>query len=428
MTDKVHLSGSPVGVCLGSMSFYPLYAGPALRFQRYGPGLQQRGAHLQVFTQAVTTALIERDGSIAQEPGEVKGTRSGTVILPPKQEMVDGMLVQRVDLPDGWMREPAYFRRLAAYCRQHRSEIDVVQLLNADFLAAPWLIQLRQLGLKLIFTHTLLSELSPNRWKQSLQRFHRRVPLNLVDAVVVSSQEMQSKIQELNPRTLVQVIPNGVDLKRFHPVPDEYQRACIRQELGLNPEWDIILAIGPIIPRKGTDVLVEAFVSLYRDYPQARLVLVGPRHDLAREDLQDFRHNLQRMITESGAGDRVIFTGPVSNVQAYLQAADFLVFPSRREGMPNVVPEAMATSLPVVMTPFTGLPVEFGKPGEQYLLSSWEPSDLSRHIRRLLDDTNLKLEMGQAARDWVASQLDLEKSLDAYMDLYRSPARGEGSR
>lgn len=425
MTDKAFLNGSPVGVCLGSMSFYPLYAGPALRFQRYGPGLQQRGARLRVFTQAVTPALIARDGSIAQASGEMKETRAGVVSLPPEQEIVDGMLVQRVELPDGWLREPAYFRRLAAYCRKYRGEIDVVQLLNADFLAAPWLIQLRRLGLKLVFTHTLLSELSPNRWKQSLQRFHRRVPLNMVDAVVVSSQEMQRKIQDLNPRTPVQVIPNGVDLKRFHPVDGEYQRACIRQELGLNPDWDIILAIGPIIPRKGTDVLVEAFVSLYRDYTQARLVLVGPRHDLAREDLQGFHQHLQRLITESGAGDRVIFTGPVSNVHTYLQAADFLVFPSRREGMPNVVPEAMATALPVVMTPFTGLPVEFGKPGEQYLLSSWEPSELAQQIRRFLDDPTLKLKMGRAARDWVANQLDLEKSLDAYMELYRSPVRGK---
>jgi glycosyltransferase involved in cell wall biosynthesis len=167
---------------------------------------------------------------------------------------------------------------------------------------------------------------------------------------------------------------------------------------------------------------VEAFVSLHRSFPQARLLLVGPRHDLARPDLAGFHQRLQEMV--GGAGDQVIFTGPVSDVQPYLQAADLLVFPSRREGMPNVVPEAMASGLPVVMTPFIGLPVEFGKAGEQYLLSSWEPADLAQNIRCLLEDEALRDALGRAARDWVARHLDLEQSLDAYMDLYCSPGRG----
>lgn len=396
------------------MSFYPLYAGPALRFQRYGPGLQRRGARLRVFTRMVHPDLVERDGSLASNPDQV-----------PQREVVDGMQVERVELPGGWRAQPAYFRKLAQYCRAHRHELDVVQLLNADFLAAPWLLQLRRMGLRLVYTHTLLSPMAPGGAKARLQRLHRRVPLELVDRVVVSSQAMARQIQELGPSTPVLVIPNGVDLERFRPARDETERASVRRELGLDPQWTVALAIGPIIPRKGTDALVEAFVPLCRDFPQARLVLVGPRHDLGRADLREFRERLRAM--EEAAPGRVIYTGPVSDVPAYLRAADLLVFPSRREGMPNVVPEAMAAGLPVVMTPFTGLPAEFGKPGEQYLLSSWEPAELRRDIRRLLEDEPLRRAMGEAGRAWVARNLDLEKSLDAYMDLYRDlKASGNG--
>lgn len=405
-----------LGVCIGSISFYPLYAGPALRFQRYGPGLQRRGANVRVFTQAVTPALIARDGSVAAS------APAGS--LPPEVDIVDGMPVQRVMLPDGWRREPVFFRRLVEYCRRHRSEIDVVQLLNADFLAAPWLVQLRRLGVKTIFTHTLLGELSANRFKRILQRFHRVIPLELVDTVVVSSQEMYRRIQELQPRTPVWVIPNGVDLDKFQPVRDANQRATIRSELGLDPDWMVILAVGPVIPRKGTDVLVEAFTLIHHEYPQARLVLAGPRHDLARDTLSDFHERLQAVIDSRGAADRVIFTGPVSAVHLYLQAADILVFPSRREGMPNVVPEAMAAGLPILMTPFTGLPEEFGRPDAQYLLTGWEPDRMAQQMRRLIEDADLRRELGRSAREWVACHLDLEQSLDAYMDLYCSLARG----
>ncbi|HZW03119.1 MAG TPA: glycosyltransferase family 4 protein, partial [Anaerolineaceae bacterium] len=373
-------AGQPaVGVCLGSMAFYPLYAGPALRFQRYGPGLQRRGARLRVFTQAVTPALIARDGSVA-----VNGSGNGE--LPPAVETVDGMLVQRVALPGGWRREPEYFRRLAEYCRRHRAEIDVVQLLNADFLAAPWLLAMRRLGIRLVFTHTLLSELAAGGLKRRLQTWHRRLPLELVDTVVVSSQAMRDRLLELGSRTPVQVIPNGVDLTRFQPVASPPARAAVRRRLGLDPDWTVVLAVGPVIPRKGADALVAAFVQLAAEFPAARLVLVGPRHDLARPELQDFHDRLEAAIATAGAQERVIFTGPVSAVDAYLQAADVLAFPSRREGMPNVVPEAMASGLPVVMTPFTGLPAEFGQPGRHYLLSDWQPETLAADLRRLLAD------------------------------------------
>lgn len=268
-----------------------------------------------------------------------------------------------------------------------------------------------------------MSDLAPGGIKRSLQRLHRRLPLDLVDAVVVSSQEMRARLLEIGAHTPVKVIPNGVDLLRFCPAGPAERRE-VRARLGLDPDATVILAIGPIIPRKGVDALVAAFTRLHRQFPTARLVLVGPRHDLARPDLQDFHRRLMGMIDDAGAGSRVHFTGPVSDVQAYLQAADLLVFPSRREGMPNVVPEAMATGLPVVLTPFTGLPAEFGKPGQEYILSDWAPETLAADIRRLLVDAELRRALGQAGRAWVAARLDLEQSLDAYMDLYRSLANG----
>lgn len=409
-----------VKVCLASLSFYPLYAGPAVRFQRYVPGLAKRGVQTCIFTRAVTQALIERDGSLANNDGPGADARSRNGTAWPLVEMVDGIPVQRVELPRGWRSHPAFFRRLADHCKTKRPAIDVVQFLSLDVWAAPWLWRLRRQGVGMVFTHTLLGDLSSNPWKRGLQRFHRRSPLNLVDSVVVSSSVMRRQLEDLGVSTPIHIIPNGVDLRRFRPAASQHDKVCLRRKLGLHPKWDVILAVGPIIPRKGVEAVVQAFVAICHHHPRARLILVGPRHDQTRAALSAFGRQLQHTITSARAQDRVIFTGSIANVQDYLQAADLLVFASRREGMPNVVPEAMACALPVVMTPFIGLPEEFGRPDTHYILSDWAPEALGNDMQTLLQDRQRRQTLGWAARRWVEENLDTDQSLTAYANLYLS--------
>jgi glycosyltransferase involved in cell wall biosynthesis len=114
----------------------------------------------------------------------------------------------------------------------------------------------------------------------------------------------------------------------------------------------------------------------------------------------------------------VTFTGAVDNVEAYLQTADVFVFPSRKEGMPNVVPEAFACGLASILTPFKGLPDEFGRPGEQYVLVERNAEALATAINAILDDPERRRQLGRRGRKWVEEHLDVEISLDRYADLY----------
>jgi glycosyltransferase involved in cell wall biosynthesis len=333
---------------------------------------------------------------------------------------VDGIPVHRVDLPSGWRSRPAFYRRLTHYCAQKRTDIDVVQFLSLDAWAAPWLWRLRRQGVGIVFTHTLLGDLSANRWKQALQRVHRRSPLHFVDRVVVSSSVMQRQLERLHTSAPIQVIPNGVDLQRFRPAASLHDKTALRRQLGLDPGWEVILTVGPIIPRKGVERVVQAFVSTCHQYPRARLILVGPRHDQTRAALSEFSRQLQHTIATAGAQDRVMFTGPVANVQDYMRAADMMVFASRREGMPNVVPEAMACGLPVIMTPFIGLPEEFGRPDRHYILSSWDVETLAADMRMLLQQARRRQCLGESARQWAVENLDVHHSLNDYAALYRN--------
>lgn len=418
-----------VGVCLVYQLFYPLYGGPPVRFQRYAPGLMQRGIQMRVFTQAVTPELINsaglviHDGNLQAEP---QSQASGEW---PLFEVIDGIPVQRNKLPGGWLLDPTYLSRLIRYCSDLRSKIDVVQFSGLDIWTLPWIKRLRRLGVRAVISQTLLSEFSSSPWRRILQTYNRRFSLNLADGIVVSSSVMQRELEGYGVSSPIQVIPNGVDLQRFRPIESEEHKASLRRKLGLDPADKLILAVGPITPRKGTDLLVEAFVRLGPDYPSARLVLVGPRQDLGKEGPDPFGQRIQKTIAEANARDRVIFTGGVSNVEDYLRAADLLVFPSLREGMPNVMPEAMACGLPVIATPFLGLPEEFGTPGVHYVLSNWEIDNLAGDIRRFLEDSESRKTLGREARRWVEQKLDVTHSLDQYAAFYRevvahSPQKG----
>ena len=99
--------------------------------------------------------------------------------------------------------------------------------------------------------------------------------------------------------------------------------------------------------------------------------------------------------------------------------------------MPNVVPEAMACGIPVVMTPFIGLPDEFGTPGQHYVLTSWDTTRLSVDIQGLLGDRNRRRLLSEEARKWVELNFDVNHSLDKYASLYHELAlkkRGQNAK
>jgi glycosyltransferase involved in cell wall biosynthesis len=95
------------------------------------------------------------------------------------------------------------------------------------------------------------------------------------------------------------------------------------------------------------------------------------------------------------------------------------IFPTIKEGMPNVVLEAMASGVPVVMTPFPTLPQEFGRNGCEYLLTDRQPEALSILMESLIRNSILRRKLGQQGRSWVEKNLDLDKTLDQYAAFYR---------
>src|SRR5690606_29847721 len=218
--------------------------------------------------------------------------------------------------------------------------------------------RLRRSGIPLVYAYNLLGDNLTDSQPHLLHRWLRRFQLNLMACVIVNSRAMADHLSKTGTKTPIRVITNGVDTNRFRPAPSIQIRQTIRQVLGIGPDVPLVINVGSVEPRKGTDLLLTAWKHVVAAYPQSHLVLVGPRPYLEEPGLAPFRHKLERLVNDLGAAAHIHFVGRVENVEAYLQAADLFAFSSMREGLPNVVLEAMATGLPVITTRFAGLSEE----------------------------------------------------------------------
>ena len=157
-------------------------------------------------------------------------------------------------------------------------------------------------------------------------RFRRYVALS--ERVV---QELQQHYGV--PRDRIVVIPNGVNLDRFTPEPDD--RAATRSGLGVPPGAPMLLFVGHEFDRKGLAYAIDAVAALGR--PDARLVVVG-----AGQAPPHVQH-----ASRLGVAGQVLFTGPRSDLPQLYRAADAFVFPTAYESFSLTCMEAMACGLPV---------------------------------------------------------------------------------
>jgi glycosyltransferase involved in cell wall biosynthesis len=396
------------------MHFLPSIGGATLRFLSYLQGFQERGLDVRILTGTPKKKKLRSFNNtdpnkfLQNEPEALKALKN----IP----------VQRIDLPGkaGRRRAVIFSQALLNYCRQPGYRPDVVQVVSSfQPRSLPWIMRLQKMGIKVVYAYTIANKTTRNPWRRVYRKWTLRLLYQRLDCVVVSSEMMMKDLTvSVGPQARVEVIPNGVDLKRFRPADNPVERRALRSALGLDDNHQMITMIGSVHPRKGSDLLMEAWVDLAKRFPDAHMFLVGLRKDLGYPDLSDFRRKIDGLLAASGAAGRVHFTGHIDNVPDYLRASDVFVFPSKREGMPNAVIEAMTCGLPVVLTSFEGLSEEFGKPGLEYLMADRQAESIAASVAEVLNNKKLAAKLGQSARSCIEKTMGLELILDRYADLY----------
>ena len=200
----------------------------------------------------------------------------------------------------------------------------------------------------------------------------------------------------------VHLVPHGVDLERFDAVPPRRRRGPA-----------VLLAVGRLVAKKGFDVLLEAAARI-EDPFRLRIIGDGPERD-----------RLERLISSGGLEQRVALCGPRTHAElpAEYAEADAIVVPSvvdptgDRDGLPNVVLEAMACARPVVASDVASIGTAV-IPGETGLLvPPGDPDALAAAIETLVREPALRRRMGERARRRAEQDFDLRACTERFRQV-----------
>lgn len=204
----------------------------------------------------------------------------------------------------------------------------------------------------------------------------------------------------------VWVIPNGLDLDRFH----ELEQAGPARRTG-----EVTVAVvANIRPEKGHRVFLDAVQRLVKPLPNVRFLIVG-----GGINEEEVRAAVQRL----GLSERVTMTGVVNPIPPLLKSIDIVVLPSlSNEGLPNSVMEGMAASLPIVATD-TGGTRELVIDGHTgFLIPPGDGTVLADRIERLCRDAELRRKMGEAGRNHIVQHYTAERMARKFAALYEDLA------
>jgi D-inositol-3-phosphate glycosyltransferase len=221
----------------------------------------------------------------------------------------------------------------------------------------------------------------------------------------------------------VTVIPPGVDVSRFYPIPCEDSREFI----GVPCEAGMLLFVGRIEPLKGIDSLLEAIAIMNHnevfcgdEQHQVFLAIIGGEPDLGPDAMSAEMTRLQAMCREYGLDDLVTFLGKQSQdtLPYYYSAAQIVVVPSHYESFGMVALEAMACGTPVVASQVGGLAflVQDGLTGFTVPLD--DPEAMADRLTRLLEDHELRERLGRQAA-MLAQEYSWQKIAARMEELYR---------
>ena len=232
---------------------------------------------------------------------------------------------------------------------------------------------------------------------------------NRTDRIVAVSESEAATFRTSGvvPEQALRVIPNGIDPRRF-----EGAQPFDLAGLGLDPQRPTGAVIGLVYAAKGQDLALECLAQ--PGCGELQLLIVGPGSD---EEMGA----LEARVEALSVSERVRILGPRRDVPEILAALDFLVLPSRWEGMPYIVLEAMASGRAVVATPVDGAreTIEDGVTG---LLASevGELASLAAAVARMCALSPSERDvMGRAGRERVVATYSVDAMVDSLCELYR---------
>jgi glycosyltransferase involved in cell wall biosynthesis len=370
-----------LSVCMVISSFHPIIGGAERQAQLLAVQLMRRGVKVSILTR--------------RYPGLAS------------RETVTGIPVYRIPVVGrghGLVSSAAFVAGVIIWLVRHRHEYDIVhahQALSPAIAAAL---------AKLWTGKPVVVKVACSGPYGDVAVIQRRplLPVRLrllghVDRFLALSEESVQELASVGLERQTVLVCNGVDTRRFAPQPHREKEASA-------------IFVGRLTSQKGVDVLFRAWRRALRESAKPLPLLVvgdGPE-----------RESLESLAEELGLEEHIRFAGSVEEIERYYHLAQLFILPSRSEGLPNALLEAMACGLPAIATCVGGIP-DVVVDGETGLLVPPDDEDaLADAIERLLHDLSLRRRMAEAARRRIEAHYSIESVADQVIVLYQKIIEG----
>ena len=307
-------------------------------------------------------------------------------------------------------KRPRDFRALRGWLRERDGRIDI---LNTHSSTDSWLGALACRTLRappvIVRTRHVSTRVHANPWTRWL---YRKGNAHIVTTGEAVRRQLAAEAGVAMER--MTSIPTGIDLARV--IPGDARAA--RARLGL-PARHTLGIVATLRAWKGHRDLFDALRAGSRtgagSWEGWQVLVVGGGPD---------REMLERYANERGLGALVRFTGHQDDVVPWLQALDLFALPSYgAEGGPQSIMQAMACAVPVVSTPIGGITEAVDAEVTGLIVEPRNPPALAAALARLRDDGELRIRMGEAAREKALRRFGIERMLDAMEAVFRSVVR-----
>ncbi|HEY2434199.1 MAG TPA: glycosyltransferase [Vicinamibacterales bacterium] len=279
-------------------------------------------------------------------------------------------------------------------------KIDVLHTHGVDpMLYAGWAARLAGTPVRVHTQHDTMLE--TKGWRHRL-KFRLAGPA-FHSVVAVSRMTEQIVARHYRGRGL-RTIANGIDVERFRVRTGAEDGERRTAGAGL-----VIGTVARLAPEKAIDSLIDAFSTVQRAIPNCRLVIVGDGPE---------RESLHARVRELRLESRVEFAGHQQSVERFVRDFDLFVLPSRTEGIPLAMLEAMATGIPVVATAVGGVPEVIVNGESGVLVAPNDSLALSAALIRVLSDPTLRARLGESGAKQVRGSFSLASMAARYRALY----------
>lgn len=215
----------------------------------------------------------------------------------------------------------------------------------------------------------------------------------------------------------VTVVPCGINPREV-PAPDDADQEMLRSEFDLSSSDFVCVNLARIHRQKGQDLLIHAIhhlVTTGRWPATGKVLLVGGCEDANAERLL---HQLEELVHELDLQSIVRFVGFRDDFRIFLHVSDMFVLPSRWEGLPLVILEAMHAEVPVVITDYGERFEHFRQGTDGLYVENENPVALADGIHQLIAmSPKQRKQMGRSGHDFVNQHLTLDRSLSLFSDL-----------